>query len=265
MAKRELDGPDLEAIDLAALQMNPELETEPQSSRGDRFNEFVYRHRRKLGAGAVGLIAFAAAGRLYDGFTGVARPTLAKDKTEQPPIKLLAPPIAPAGTFDTKQATYICVDVKSHTVQPNDTFFAVTTGGLHRPELHHFMNRIFARNLVFLAEQAKTDPALANPNHIPIGHTFQYLADCIKVDAIYPPIVGSPDEGAYTRWVHFQTYIGTDEALHPGVSVKYLTNSAGEFKAVVDCLPKLKPKMPGPSCEDYVLGSPPETIIIPAP
>jgi hypothetical protein len=208
------------------------------------------RHRangRIQGLALLAVVAIAGSSIYSSLVDRVKRPTLSKDKTEQPApatINPSAPPttIAPLGTYNPNLETTACY-THTYTVQPGDTIFGLSTQGLQGDS--YFMNSVFAWNLQNLAQKAQQDSSLKDPNIVAINKKVPILDNCILVG----PIFGTYSHTPY-RTVEFQSYQSADGRNHNNLTTVYYGSSAtGDFIDVLDCRPQ-------PDCTKYVEGMP---------
>ena len=157
--------------------------------------------------------------------------------------------IAPANKVAPNFAGQTC-SYESRTVVSGDTFFGLTTVGLHGDQT--FMNAIYAWNLKYLQTQSSTDPELANPNNLAVGEKLKILANCVN----YQPIGGKyfnygtkKQTETYKMSLEYQDYPGTDGKKHELVTVFYDSTKEGALLRVDGC-------NPAPRCEEYVAGIP---------
>jgi len=148
---------------------------------------------------------------------------------------------------------------ETRTIKPGDTVFGLTTVGLKTDT--YFLDQVFGWNLDYLKNQAKKDPALANPNDIAIGQKLKIETDCLEMWAVEPVRDwehfkyddthpnAQPKVLYHERPVEFQFYPGTDGKTHNLVTVNYKSDPKGHPLAVESC-------EPSPKCYDYVAGAP---------
>jgi hypothetical protein len=144
----------------------------------------------------------------------------------------------------------------SKTIQAGETPFGLSTVGLHEDPF--FMDAVFAKNLSFLRRQAETNPALADPNDIPVDTKLKILDNCVEYYPEYyyaefsskkhSSTQAAPTRLVANRTLVFQNYVGSDDKTHHDVTVDYNIELNDTFD--VDYC------MPSPACYQYVIDAP---------
>jgi hypothetical protein len=162
--------------------------------------------------------------------------------------KTMAPPTQYAADFGG-----VACDSEGRTIKSHNTIFGLSTVGLHADT--SFMNAVYEWNLQYVQDQSATNPALANPNDIPIGTKVKIMANCVSYNPVwedYEYTSNKPNAKAklvFERELVYQDYTGLTGQTHHLTTVDYSSNKNGALRGVIDC-------DPSPTCYAYVEGAP---------
>lgn len=248
----EQNPKDLETIDLSV----PTTETKVPIENHNKWGSVV----EKLGANAMALVMVAGVAFEVAWIEAAIHDGNANDKvtgkTEQPSTTTTTTIAPNLSNIKPDYSGSVCYS-QDRTIKPGDTVFGLTTVGLEKND--YFKNAVFGWNLNYIKEQSQKDPALSDPNNIPIGHKLRIQTDCLDLRPVRPvrdwenfdnnDSNSQPSISHYKRHVTYQSYTGTDNKKHNDVAVNYVTDEQGSFKEVEYC-------EPAPDCYNYVAGAP---------